>query len=196
MHLITAAVISLLANKDAAGLFGNIRRNADTLRVPSFPGIIERRHVLPGRLRFRVNALKGNRDGAALLENRLPVLPGVGSVRCDTRTGTVLVTGESSLDGALVVAGIAKILGLEKEIDRRPVSRITRAVRRSWQGVDRALYDRTGGLLTVRDLVGILLLASTVRQVVSTGRLGLPPAFTLVWWLFHLSYGNGGEGAE
>lgn len=196
MHLVTAAILSLLANKNTASIFRGFGKPSGLRQrfVPSFPGIVEKRHAMPGRLRFRVPALTGDKEAEAKLCDKLPVLPEVAAVICDPRTGSVLVTGGPEMNGALVVAGIAKILGLEEQIESLPTSRLTQAARDFWRGLDRVLYEKSGGLITMNDAVGVFLLASSVIQIRKTRSLGLPAGFTLLWWLYRLtSEGKAGE---
>ncbi len=51
MHLITAAVVSALLGR---------KRGVDHNRLPSFAGVMETTHVLPGRIRLRAPILIGN----------------------------------------------------------------------------------------------------------------------------------------
>lgn len=185
MHLITAALISFLANPDGLRKLkpGFIAKG----RVPSFPGLLEHGHGIPGRHRLLIPSLRGSSAGADILTEKLPVIPGVESVRCDLRSGSVLVTGTEDLDGGLLVAAAARILGLDKAIDAQPQSKMTTFLRHFWQGLDQAVFHRTGGRLTATDGIGLFLLGASIVQVRRTRALGLPPAVTMLWWFYTLS---------
>jgi hypothetical protein len=48
-------------------------------------------HHVPGRLRLKVAALRGNKTGAAELEQQLRAIDGVQEVRTSTTTGSIVI---------------------------------------------------------------------------------------------------------
>jgi hypothetical protein len=194
VHIVTALLFSLLANPKKAREM--VERGLRGGTIPTFRGIIEVKHVLERRIRFSVPSVRGRQDRADLLTTHLPKIPGVTDVRADTRTGSVVVCGEDALDGGFLVAAIARLLDLEQAIDEQPRSRLMEGMREGWRTVDRALYERTNGVLTVQALVGLVLAGGAVRQIVRTRSLALPASFTLLWWLYHLTYPAPGRGRE
>lgn len=190
MHLVTAAVLSLIANRKIGKLsFPKIRRRT----VPSFRGIIEHVHGIPGRHRYRIPSLIGNDSGADTLKDHLTIVPEVDSVSCDLRAGSLLVKGSEEMDPGFVLAAAARLLDLEKEIEQTPVSKFSTGAVNIWSGIDRALYEKTGGRLTADDAVGLALLGLALNEIRRTRTIGIPPAFTLIWWFFTLSKKKGGR---
>jgi len=49
-------------------------------------------HFLPGRVRLRVSAIKGNRELAEQMRAAFCSVPGLTSLSCNTITGSVLIT--------------------------------------------------------------------------------------------------------
>jgi hypothetical protein len=186
VHIVTALLFSLLANPKKAREM--VERGLRGGTIPTFRGIIEVRHALDHRIRFAVPSVRGRQDRAELLTTHLPKVPGVTAARADVRTGSVVVTGEDTLDGGFLVAAMARLLDLEEAMDEQPRSRLMEGMRQGWRTVDRALYERTSGFLTVQALVGLVLAGGAVRQIVRSRSLALPASFTLLWWLYHLTY--------
>ena len=48
-------------------------------------------HLLPGRMRLRLEALKGRPELASMLQSHLATVSGIGHVAVDTRTGSLLL---------------------------------------------------------------------------------------------------------
>lgn len=54
------------------------------------------RHFLPGRVRLRVGAIKGNRDLAERMRAAFSSVPGLTGLSYNTLTGSVLITYDAS----------------------------------------------------------------------------------------------------
>lgn len=191
MHLISAAIISLLLKK---GHKGSKFPFSISKPIPSFPGILEYVHGIPGRHRLRIPSLIGSSENAAQLAEKLPVIPGITSIHCDTRSGSMIVKGTPDLNPGLLVAASARILDLDEKIERMPSSKMSLKIKHFWKGLDRAIYDKTGGLIKANDAISVFLLGATLIQIRKTRTLGLPPAFTLLWWFYTLSHGKSNNG--
>ena len=71
MHLITAAVVSALLGR---------KRGAGHNPLPSFAGVMETAHVLPGRVRLRAPVLIGQHRAADQIQESLARLDGIRAV--------------------------------------------------------------------------------------------------------------------
>lgn len=173
MHLITGFVLSTLLGRKKRG-----RRAV----LPSFPGILEAVHALPGRVRFRVAPLVGHNDRARVLQDQLRQLHGVQAADANARTGSVLVRFDTQqLAPELVMAAVIRLLGLDERIARAPRSRVGHEVQEMGAALNRALHAQTNGIIDLWTAVPLVLVALGVRNVATgKGQVGWP----LLWWAY------------
>lgn len=77
----------------------------DKMRLPSFAGILEVVHTLPGRIRLKIPSLKRNIVGAENFKQRITRLNGIRNVDINLFLGTVLIQYDPQLlTPTLVVA--------------------------------------------------------------------------------------------
>jgi hypothetical protein len=191
MHIISALLISMFVNRDARKKFDGFgfRKSG----IPSFRGIIELDHYSPGRIRFRVPKLITEPALAGETESRLPSFPEVESVVTDIRSGSVLVRGSAKMEGGLLVAGVARLMDLEEELERPVKSRLNNGLDSIPRSLDRALYESTNGFLTIKSGLTLFLLISAILKIGRERSLNLPPSFTLLWWLYTMVDGRRGS---
>ncbi len=184
MHIITGLVMAHLfkRHKDHEADEAQDRREpmAPLLRLHD---PVRTEHMLPGRVRFRVPSLRGN---AASGEHLATALDGVASIKkvcVNTVTGSVLIHYDAqTLNAALLVAAVIKVLGLEGELEKVPVSRLQRELRQVSKALNRALYDQTNGLLDMKSAIFLSLAALGTVKLLQQRSLALPAGFTLLWW--------------
>jgi len=173
MHLITGVILTALLGRKRG-----VRRN----RLPSFPGVIETAHLLPGRVRFRAPALIGQRGDAAELQKRLARLDGIHDAGVSSVTGSVLIQfAPDRVTPEILLGAVIRLLGLEKEIERMPRSRVGQGIREAGEGLNRAIHEQTGGMLDLWTGLALVLVALGIRHVAAGNRqLGWP----LLWWAY------------
>lgn len=186
MHLITTAILISLAS--FSGMNFPLQRRKI---LPSFKGIIEHKHHIPGRYRFHIPSLMGNSAAIDILRDKLPVIPGVISADADIRSGSLIVSGSDTMDPNLLLAAVIKLLGLEEEVEKTPVSGFSSAMTTYWHVLNRSVYEQSGGAITANDAVGIVLLGASLLKFWKTRKLGIPSAFTLLWWFFNMQNQEG-----
>ena len=169
MHLITAALLAALFGRD---------RTAGDQALPSFPGVMETVHVLPGRLRLRAPVLIGERAGADQLEKSLSRLEGVREVEVSSVSGTLLFRfAPDRVTPDLLMGAAVRLLGLERDVLQTPPSAIGEGIRNAGDSLNHAIYAQTGGALDLWTSLTLLLLASGVRQLAAGNPFGWP----LLW---------------
>jgi hypothetical protein len=172
MHLITGFLL--------AGLLGR-KQSSHRSRLPTFPGVIETVHLLPGRVRFRAPNLVGRRIQAEELEKRLAQISGLLSASVNSVSGSICLQFESErVKPEMLLAAIVRLLGLEKEIGQRPRSLIGREIRETGDALNRAMFQRSGGMIDFYTAMPLLLLAVGFRNI-AAGRVA---GWTLVWWAY------------
>ena len=159
---------------------GSKPRNA--LKLPSFRGVAEVRSGIPGRLRLYMPAIAERPEAAERMKAQLESTGAISQVRLNPRTGTALFLYAPDRVEAAVVEGAAiRLMGLDAEINRQPVSRMETGLRTLWDAVDHGVMEATDGLMDARMLAGSALTAAALRGLISGGATG-PGALTLLWW--------------
>ena len=167
----------------AAGLLLSARaERANHGGLPSFPGVVEVGSSLPGRLRLYVPALRERAEAAADMKKRMEDTGAVRRVELNPVTGSVLILyDESQVEPAVVEGAAIRLLGLEEEIEKQPVSRMEKGIRSLTESVNHALMETTGGWMDLRMLAGTAMTVTAARSILS-GAAGMPGAITLLWW--------------
>lgn len=174
MHLITGMLLAALAGK---------RSGTKSSFLPRHTGPVRLQHELPGRIRFRVPSLRGNLAAVQLVREKLPTLDGVESVQANAVTGSVLIAyQEDQVNPGLLFTALVRLLGLDAEYQRPPSSVIHRELGAMGSSLNRAVHERTAGILDLRTAMLIGLAAFGIKELVSKGSGALPAGFTLLWW--------------
>ena len=189
MHIITGLIMaSLLKRGQEDGTSAS-----PLLRMVS---PVRTLHLLPGRARFAVKRLQGDEPMAGKLTDALTRVEAIEEVRVSPVTGSVLVQYDADrISADLLVAAIIKVLQLEGELDRPPSSVVGRELREISHAMNRAVYDRTGGILDLRTALFLSLAALGTTRLWRQGSLSLPAGFTLLWWAGNGLLGRRGESA-
>jgi hypothetical protein len=147
-------------------------------------------HTLPGRVRYRIPSLKADSGACKAVEGNLVRLEDVTAVAADSRTGTVVVRYQGDrLSPELLFAALVRILGLEKELEKPPDAIVSREIRSLAGSLNRAVFERTGGLLDFSTAAMIVLGAIGAKKFYTERTL--PPGFTLLWWTSHALFPRG-----
>jgi len=171
MHLVTGLLLTALLGRGKQGP-----------RLPSFPGVLETAHVLPGRLRLRVPGVVARPEAAGELRRQLVRLEAVEAVEVSTVTGSVLLRFRPDrVEPELLLAAVIRLLGLEARVDAAPQSRLGHEIRELGESLNRAVHEQSGGLLDLWTALPLLLVVLGVRNLISrNGQLGWP----LLWWAY------------
>ena len=172
MHLITGFIL--------ASVLGRKRRGASR-RAPSFPGVIETVHLLPGRVRFRTPHLVGKQPEGKELKRRLARIDGVKEVEVSSVSGSICLRfADDRLKPELLMAAIIRLLGLERQIERAPRSWLGREIRDTGEALNRAMHERTGGMVDFYTAMPLLLVVLGVRNIAARRTMGWP----MLWWAY------------
>ena len=157
MHLITGFIVaSLFGKKKDAGKSLLLR-----LQYP-----IKTNHLLPGRVRFQIDALKKNIKGEQFLNEQLPKIKGIKSIQINTITGSVLIHfSEEDIQPELLFTALIRLLGLEKELEKTPQSFISREIRLIGKSLNRAVLERTGGIIDLSTAIPIVLGVMGIQKI-------------------------------
>ena len=182
MHLITGMLLArILGRKRGISILPLLRT-----------GPIQTVHQLPGRIRFRIPCLTHEQSRASDLAVRLGKLDGVEQIEVTPTTGSLLIGYRpDQVRPELLFAALVRLLGLEEELAHPPQPVVVRELRTVLQSLNRAVYDRTSGLLDFSSALLILMAAAGVKKVIREGSSAMPPGFALLWWGAHQLLGHG-----
>ena len=195
MHIITGLVMAHFFKKRK----DSHTTEAECSREPMAPLLrlhtpVRTEHMLPGRVRFRVPSLCGDVASGKHLASALDRVASIKKVCVNTVTGSVLIHYDAqTLNAALLVAAVIKVLGLEGELEKVPVSRLQRELRQVSKALNRALYDQTNGLLDMKSAIFLSLAALGTVKLLRQRSLALPAGFTLLWWASNGLLGRRGD---
>lgn len=154
-------------------------------------GPVQTAHWIPGRVRLRVPSLAANTAGTARLQEKLPTIQGVQSIKVDPATGSVLILyQENHVRPELLFAAVVRLMGLDSELKRTPEPVVSRELRELLGSVNRIVYDQSGGLIDLWSAGLILLTAVGIQKLLTQGTRAFPAGLTLVWWGLASLLGN------
>ncbi len=176
MHLITAALLTTLFSR---------KQGVNHDGLPSFAGVMEIAHVLPGRLRLRAPVLIGQRRAADQLQKSLARLDGICAVEVSSVSGSVLIHfAPDRVKPDLLLGAAIRLLGLERDIQRTPPSYIGAGIRHAGASLNHAIHKQTGGVIDLWTSVTLLLVVAGVRQLAAGNQFGWP----LLWWAYRSTF--------
>lgn len=165
-------------DKDLSG--GNEGNN---LKLPSFKNALEVKSSIPGRVRFYAPVLVGNIEATNIFIDQISKISVIKSCRVNTLTGTiVMVYDHEQLDPQTLEGAVIKLLGIDKSIDEGRVSEVKKFSEKIFAAVNNGLYDFTNGLLDVKSLASLSLLAAAIFDLRRYGGGRTPGYATLCWW--------------
>jgi len=151
----------------------------------SFSGPIVTASNLPGRVRFRSQAVVGNESAKATLTETLPRIHGVRSVEINVVSGSVLIWYDSqTIAPDVLFVALLKLLDLEEAFLNPPPPLLARELKDVAQSVNRAVYDLTGGMTDLKTLLMVGFLAVGAYKLRQQGFASFPTGLTLLWWSY------------
>ena len=151
-------------------------------RLPSFPGVLETVHALPGRLRLRVPGLCGASAIAREIEERLQQLDGISAAAASPVSGSLLITYDpDQVQPEILIAVVIRLLGLGEQVEQAPASRLGREIRDLGDALNQAVHRQTGGLIDLWTALPLGLGAAGARSMMRKDRkTGVP----MLWWAY------------
>jgi len=163
----------------------NHKSNKIKKPMPSFKDIIEIKHFIPGRIRYKIPHLIGNEKELKNLKKLLKSFDNIQKIEGSTITGSVLITYEK-IEPSLITGILIHILNLKEAIDKPVTGRIHREFSSIISSLNRAIYEQSHGLLDINTItsltLGTLGVTSLIRNPVKA-----PGAWTLLWWFYNTS---------
>lgn len=185
MHLITGFIL--------AGLLGK-KKNQKRSPILSITGPIRTSHMLPGRVRFHISSLKNNESAIEIVEKQIPKIDGIQSVQVNQITGSVLIHFDrDKLEPELLCAALIRLLDLEKELEKMPKAMLSKELREMGNSLNRAVFERSGGIIDLWTAIPILLAIMGFRKILTERATMWPTGFTMLWWAYNALFRNKSE---
>ncbi len=176
MHILTGLLLSRLF----AGA-GKPRK------FKGFRGIVEIKHTIPGRVRFFIPVLKMDMEKGQLLERQLLKAAAISQIKVNSLLGTLLIVYDADkLDEMTLTGVLAKLLGLEKELEKTPQSILGQEVSKLLKSANSSVYEQTEGLLDLNTAITLTFLSLGIWTIVR-GPSILPAGISLVYWAYNNS---------
>jgi hypothetical protein len=176
MHILTG----LLLSKLFAG-------SGKARKFKGFRGIIEIKHTIPGRIRFHIPLLKMDIAKGQLLEKQLLKAAAISQIHVNPLLGSVLIVYDvNKLDEVTLTGVLAKLLGLEKELEKAPKSLVGEEVSKVLKSANSSIYEQTDGLLDLNTTITITFLSLGIWSIIK-GPSILPAGISLVYWAYNNS---------
>lgn len=154
--------------------------------LPSIRGVVETKHVIPGRIRLNVPKLVDNRDAAEILKNSVLKLESVNRVEADTITGSVVMEYQlNSVDPIMLIGAVVRVLGLDDEITGNRSSFAWKQMKQVVDSLDETLRNVSIGTLDIKSAVMLLLLSSIGFSLFKKRMFTLPDPTILSWWAYN-----------
>ena len=152
--------------------------------LPNFKGILEVKHHIPGRIRMSCPNLKNNKDKSSDLINVCDKIPGIISTRINQTLGTILIEYDTNvLHPTLIMGIILKVMELEDSINKNPTSLIGKESTNIADSLNRAIFEKTNGILDLKSFIMLLLGGYAVYDI--NLRPGVRPSgYTCLWWVY------------
>ncbi len=180
MHLITGVIIAALA--------GKAKQNKVLQGLPMLQtGPLQVAHAIPGRIRFVVPGLKEHCDEMVSGLNQLKDVKAVDEVSYSTITGSIVVLyDQSRIDPPLLFAVLARLLGLEQELEKPVDSKVVEEIRELAGSINRMVHNETRGILDLQTLAIGSLVFLGGKKLLQDRWTAVPGGLTLIWWAFNL----------
>ncbi len=176
MHILTGLLLSkLFSGSGKSKIFRGFR------------GIVEIKHAIPGRVRFHIPILKQNKEKGRLLEQQLLKAEAIREVQVNPLLGTVLIIHEEAkIDNVTLTGVLAKLLGLEKELEKTPKSLVGKELSKIIKSANSSVYQQTDGVLDLNSVVTLTFLSLGIWSITRNPSI-LPAGISLVYWAYNNS---------
>jgi Heavy metal associated domain 2 len=139
-------------------------------------------HAIPGRVRFKIDDLKGNPDRAEQLQHRLSSIPGIEEAHVNPQTGSVIAFFDpAALESIEFQLAVASALGISlADVGSDLLTSWTTQYRNG--STDDS--DRPWALDDLKTLVPLVLLLLGIRSLLVTDKLLVPSWYDYFWFSF------------
>ncbi len=176
MHILTGLLLSKL-----------FTGSGKPRRFKGFRGIVEIKHAIPGRVRYYIPTLKMNMEKGQMLEQQLQKAAAIKQIKVNTLLGTVIVLYDpGKIDEVTLTGVLARLLGLDKELEKTPRSLIGKEVSQVLKSANSSIYEQTDGWLDLNSAITVTFLSLGLWSIVRRPSI-LPAGISLLYWAYNNS---------
>lgn len=167
-----------------------VRQN-NQLRLPSFPGVLEIKSAIKGRIRFYIPLLKGNADLAERISSQLQNIALIKEVTISPATASLLIKYEwDKIEPHVLEGAVIKLFGLDEHIDQKQISFVEREIHTMTAAVNQAVLEKTSGFMDAKYMVAAGFIVMGILKIVQGSAASLNP-FNLLWWASNIVFKGG-----
>lgn len=152
---------------------------------PSYRGIIEVKHYIPGRIRYSIPAIVDNPNKLKNIIKVVSDFDNIIDIKGSSVTGSLTVQFEH-INASLVTGILIHLLELKDEIEKPVVGNIYKKILSIGTAFNRGVYEETKGMFDLNSLISISLGVFGVTALIRKPVM-LPGAWTLLWWFYNTS---------
>ena len=150
-----------------------------------FPGTLEVKHCLPGRIRFFVPSLVHSLNGKEILEGKMPTIEGIEKVEVNIITGSLLVQyNPDKLEKILILGIILKLLRLEDKIQSKEISIVRKEIKKWNEAISYSVYEKTKGLLDIKTALSLTFLFYGIKGLFFSTQIAKANPYSLLYWAY------------
>ena len=160
--------------------------NGNSLKLPSFTGVLEVKNSIDGRVRFKIDALKENELLARTFLEQVKKISVIKYAEVNICLGTMLIEYDSSMvDGLTLQGAVMKLLGIDSQLEGNRTSRLRTSAENCVEALDSGIYEFTKGILDFKSVFIMIFLLGAFYDYRTYGRR-IPAYPTLLWWCSRL----------
>lgn len=173
-----------LVGKMISDVSGKNKNNKSSVNVPDFVGVVEVKHSIKGRIRYRIPKLKGDNTLAEYITGQLSKVKFINNVEANAITGSLLINYDyGQIDPNMLTAAIVKLLNLEVEINKKKDALVTRELSNMKEVLNLAIYNKTKGILDIKSIYLIIIMVFAIRGIRTAPKM-IPNGYTMARWAY------------
>jgi hypothetical protein len=150
-----------------------------------FKGVVEIKHAIPGRIRFFIPILKNNPEGCDKLQKQLVKADVIREIKINPVIGSLLmIYDKDGTDEATLTGVVAKLLGLEDQIDQSPLSSIGKEIKQVMKSLNTSVYEYSNGVVDLNNLITLGFFSLGAYSLLRNPRT-LPSGLSLLYWAYN-----------
>lgn len=166
-------------------------RQNNQLRLPSFPGVLEVKSAIKGRIRFYIPLLRNNADLAERISSQLQNISLIKEVTISPVTASLLIEYEwDKIEPHVLEGAVIKLFGLDEHIDQKQISFVEREIHTMTAAVNQAVLEKTSGFMDAKYMVAAGFIVMGILKIVQGSAASLNP-FNLLWWGSNIVFKGG-----
>lgn len=178
-RILSGLLFGLFYGKYATGK----ERNGTSFK--GFPGTLEIKHGIPGRIRFFVPSLVHSLKGKEILEGKMSPIEGINKVEVNSITGSLLVRYDLEKIETILIIGITvKLLGLDDKIQTKEIPIIKKEINKWNEALNYSVYEKTKGILDFKTALSLTFAFYGLKGLFFSTEVAQANPYSLLYWAY------------